>query len=93
MQFTWHLFAIIITILFGLYFFQMSRKSIDMSEEQVQLSNMYLHWAYISWAIAVALVLYYYFILGEKIFKANMPGPGCGCGGGRATMCSGMPRY
>ena len=100
MQFTWHLIVIIAAILFGICLFQMSGKSADMTADQVKQADMYLNGAYILWAVAVAVAFYYYFMMGEEVFaKASMPG--CGCGEGKASMCSGkatmcgggIPRY
>jgi len=83
MQFTWHLLVIIAAVLIGVCLFQKGEKNPNMSADQMKQADMYRIYAYILWAIAIAVAIYCYYFQ-NKSKKARM------CGGGhyRGYMCS-----
>ena len=80
MQFTWHLLVIIAAILIGVCLFQKSEKNANMSDDQLKEADMYRNYAYILFAVAIIVAVYYYYIQGNV--KASMYGYK------KASMCN-----
>lgn len=82
MKFTWHLLVIVAAILLGVCLYQRGQQTVDMTSEQVQEAGVYRNYAFVLWAIAIAIALYYYYVQGQSVFgrKANMCGKAHMCG-------------
>lgn len=84
MQFTWHLLVIIVAILFGACLYQRSYISSGMTPDKIKMAEMYRSYAYLLFALAIIVGIYYYFIQ-PHAQRATM----CGAmyGNQKANMC------
>ncbi len=73
MQLTWHILVIVAAIFIGAVLFQRGEQNANMTDAQKKEANMYRNLAYLLWGIAVAMIIYYYYIQNETQ-RANMNG-------------------
>ena len=73
MQLTWHILVIVAAIFIGAVLFQRGEQNANMTDAQKKEANMYRNLAYLLWGIAVAMIIYYYYIQNQTQ-RANMNG-------------------
>lgn len=76
-----HLIVILVAVVLGLFLLNMGRESSGMNLEQRTTANRYRTIAYVLFALAAGVAVYYYVLNGKKMYKK------------KAKMCGARYRY